>query len=56
MLQICSAASRAIARFSRAGIPKPCNSRRVAPSPMPNSTRPSDNRSSVASPSAVRAG
>ena len=56
MLAICSAASSAIARFCLAGMSKPCSSSRVAPSPMPKSTRPSEMRSSVARPSAVRAG
>ena len=56
MLAICSAASSAIARFSLAGMLKPPSSSRVAPSPMPKSTRPSDMMSSVARPSAVRAG
>jgi hypothetical protein len=36
-------------------IPKPCSSSRVAPSPMPNSTRPLEIRSSMATDSAVRA-
>ncbi len=48
MLAICSAASSAIARFSFAGMSKPPSSRRVAPSPMPKSTRPFEMRSSVA--------
>jgi len=56
MFAICSPASIAMARFSFAGILKPPSSRRVAPSPIPNSTRPFDMMSSVASPSAVRAG
>ena len=56
MLAICSAVSSAIARFCLAGMSKPCNSRRVAPSPIPKSTRPLEIRSSVAKASAVRAG
>ena len=56
MLATCSAASRLMARFCLAGMPKPPSSRRVAPSPIPKSTRPFESRSSVASPSAVRAG
>ena len=55
MFAICSADSSDIARFCLAGMPKPCSSRRVAPSPIPKSTRPFDIRSSVANPSAVRA-
>ncbi len=45
-----------IARFSLAGIEKASSSRRVAPSPMPKSTRPCETRSSVARHSAVLAG
>ena len=42
--------------FSLAGMRKPPSSMRVAPSPMPKSSRPSDRMSRVARPSAVRAG
>ena len=47
MLAICSAASIAMARFSLAGMWKPPSSSRVAPSPMPKSTRPLETMSSV---------
>ena len=56
MLAICSPASRLMARFCLAPMPNPPSSRRVAPSPMPNSTRPPEMRSRVATHSAVRAG
>ena len=56
MLAICSAASSAISRFSRAVMLKPRNSMRVALSPMPSSARPCDTRSSMPTASAVRAG
>jgi len=42
--------------FSLAGMPKPPSSSRVAPSPIPNSSRPLEMMSRVASASAVRAG
>jgi hypothetical protein len=37
-------------------MPKPSSSARVAERPVPNSTRPSDSKSSTATDSAVRTG
>ncbi len=45
-----------IARFSSKATPKGCNSVMLALSPVPNSTRPFDTRSSAAMRSAQRAG
>ena len=49
-------ASRHIGRVSFGSMPKPSSSRRVAERPVPNSTRPSESRSSTATDSAVRTG
>ena len=56
MFATCSVVSRHIARRSAGSMPKPSSSARDADSPVPQSTRPLDTRSSVASRSATRAG
>ncbi len=56
ILATCSTVSRHMARRSAGLIPKPSSSARLADSPVPNSTRPFETRSSVAMRSAMRAG
>ena len=56
MLAVCSTASAHIAFFWSGSMPKPSSSTREADSPVPQSTRPSEIRSSVAMRSATRAG
>jgi len=56
MSATCAAASCHMARFSAGETPKPSSSMREADSPVPNSTRPPETRSSIAMRSATRAG
>ena len=53
---MCSSASLHMARVSCGLMSKPSSSARVDERPVPNSTRPSDSRSSTATDSAVRMG
>ncbi len=56
MSATCSTVSRHMARRSLGSMPNPSSSAREADSPVPNSTRPFETRSSVAMRSATRAG